>query len=142
MQAARYSRSRCRLAPRSVRSSRAVGRQLRDHAERFIDELVDAGGGVGERQADDAGRFREHVLDGEPTTPGLPEEVDAVESESLADGRHLFDEAADLPEGGVIGDVGAAAAELIVKDHRAIVCEDLQGLEVVVARARAAVEDE
>ena len=69
--------------------------------------------------------------------------MDAVEAERLSHRPHLVHEQLDRPQVGVVGPVGAAAAELVVDDDStSILGKLLQGLEVMVRGAWPAVEAE
>ena len=84
-----------------------------------------------------------HVLDREPAAPRLAEQVAAVEPERGAHLVELLDGAVDRPERRVVGLLGAAAAELVVDDHRAVLGQPLgERLHVVRGRARAAVQEQ
>lgn len=67
--------------------------------------------------------------------------MDAVEIELLADRVHLGAEDISRPFD-ILWPIRAAAADLVVEDDRTLVSEALERREVVVRRARAAVERE
>ena len=77
----------------------------------------------------------DHVLDREPPAPRLAEQVAAVEAERRAHLVELLHRPLDRPERRVVGMVGAAAAELVVDDHRAVLRQPLgQGQQVIARR--------
>jgi hypothetical protein len=84
-----------------------------------------------------------HVLDRQPAAPRLAEQVDAVQSERVADCVDLGHEAVQRPQRRVVGLLGASAAQLVPEDDRAAGGQRLtQGRDVVAAGARSAVEHE
>src|SRR5919198_1984908 len=132
------SRPRC-LAP--VEHRLHLSRQLRPQAPGLLDPLRNAGRRAREHEALEARRLRERVLHRQHAAPRVPEEVDTVEAERLADGADLVDEELDRPERQVVGEVGPPAAELVVEDRAAAgPGHPLERLEVVVRAARPAVQ--
>ncbi len=117
--------------------------QLLDQAAGAGHELGDARRGAREHEPLDAGRAPRHVLDREPSAPRLAEQVAAPEPEGRAHLVDLLDRPVDRPQGRVVGAIRAAAAELVVHDHRPVVGEPLGERDHVVAGgARAAVQEQ
>ena len=54
----------------------------------------------------------------------------------------LADEPRDVPAGRIVRLVAATAAELVVEDHRPLVGEGVERFQVVVPRARSAVQNQ
>ena len=78
----------------------------------------------------------------EPATPGVPEHREARELEVRHNRIELAHEGVERPQGVVLGLVAAAAAELVVEDDRALVCQSGEWLEVPVRQAWPAVEQD
>src|SRR6266576_4624852 len=70
--------------------------------------------------------------------------MDAVEPERVPNHVELFDERLDDPERIVFGEVGLATADLVVEDDSPAsrFCECLQGLEIVMCRPGATVQQD
>jgi hypothetical protein len=104
--------------------------------------FLDAREGRGEHEAREPTVARERVLEGEHPAPRRAEHVHPPEPELVAEGGQLGQEDADAPLD-PLGPVGAPAAELVVEgDGTPALGQPLQGLEVVMRRAGAAVEAE
>src|SRR6266850_880028 len=84
----------------------------------------------------------EHILDGEPATPGLTQQVNPLQSESASHCPDLGHEALHPPERPVVGLVRFATAKLIVEYDRAISRQRFERLQVIMARAGSAVQDQ
>jgi len=94
-----------------------------------------------EDQAHDPCRAGENVFEREHASPGRAEEMDPLEPELRANCVDLFAEDGDRPLD-VPRAIGAPATDLVVDDDRALGTQPLERAEVVVRRARAAVQGE
>ena len=73
--------------------------------------------------------------------PRRAEQVDPVEPLLGPDRRHLVAEQLEIPLDAA-GTVGRSAAELVVDDNGAVICQALERAEVVVCRTGPAVQRE
>ena len=88
--------------------------------------------------------MRQGVLDAEQPAPRLAEQVEVLEAEGDAHLLDLVDEAVEVPQRRVVGLRAVGAAELVVVDDldAGLRQERVEALEVLVADARPAVQDE
>ena len=86
--------------------------------------------------------MREQILDGEPPTPGLPQQVHLLQVEGTAHGVDLHHKPLHPPQGPIVRLIRSAAPELIVEDKEAVRCQRFERLQVIMPGARSAVQEQ
>src|SRR5205814_5713224 len=110
---------------------------------RLGEKIRERGGRVGENDRPQSGRMGQRVLLGQEAAPGGTEDVMATgDPERIDEVVELADEQLDRPELGAALRVvrRASVSDLVVEDDRAAVREVGKRKQVVVRRARAAME--
>lgn len=93
-------------------------------------------------EASDADGSAQGVVNYDHAAEGVAENVDGAGHKAVSNLGELVNEAVDMPQVGVIGTVGLAAAELVVEDDWPVRAESLKGLKLPVGDAGAAVDDD
>jgi hypothetical protein len=105
----------------------------------FIGPEINARQRRTEHEGHDPLRAREDVLESEHAAPRRAEQMDSIEPELLAERAELLAKDSDAPLD-VRRLVRAPAADLVVKHHRPLFAESVERREVVMCRARTAME--
>ena len=121
-----------------------LGRQLRAQLRQLAHPRRHRGRRALDDQRDEPVRLRGRVLHPEHPAPRVPEEVDPLEPERLADDADLLDEQLRRPHRRVVRFLHrrVPCSELVVEDDAPLARQRLVRLHVQPVRARAAVQAE